>query len=84
MYMWSIVALSSELEQQSIGRTCSLAREDKFRLDQKPKCFPIGITQGSSRLQWKLPQFNNHVMAITLTVNLGYAWDSKGDLSLTV
>ena len=82
--MSPIVALSSELEQQSIRRICSLAREDKFRLDQKPKYFLIGIAQASSRLQWKLQEYNNYVMAITLIVNLGYAWDGKEDLSLTV
>lgn len=56
---------------------CSLARKDKSRLDQKPKWFLIGITQASSRLQWKLQEFNSYEIAITLTVNLGYTWDEK-------
>lgn len=64
--MSPIVAHSSELDQQPIRCICRLAREDKFRLDQKPKCFLIGITQASSRLQWKLREFNNYILAITL------------------
>lgn len=82
--MLPIVAFSNELEQQSVRPICSLAREDKFRLDQRPKCFLIGIIQASSRLQWKLQEFDNYVMVITLIVNLDYVWDGKGDLSLTV
>ena len=79
--MLPTAAFSRELAQQSVRRICSLAREDKLRLDQEPKGFLTGI---SSRLQWELQEFNNYVMAITLIVSLGYARDEKGDPPLTV
>lgn len=50
-----------------------IAREDEFRLCQEPQVFIQGRTQASSRLQWKLLEFNNYVMMITSIVNLGCA-----------
>lgn len=55
-----------------------------MQVNQKPKYFLTGITQTSCRHQWKLEEYNNYVMVIPLIVSLAYAWDGKGDLSLTV